>query len=99
MYHHLCFQSQDALARYKDTQVRLSQDQQDAEELEKRVEETAVNLVQAQEHLAGLREQIHHLEGEQRSKEEEGDKLQGILQSRENEFRDLEEKIEAFKDE
>lgn len=78
--------------------MKLNQTEQDAVELEKRVGETAENLVKAQEHLAGLREQIHHLDEERCIKEDEGGKLEGILKTREAEFRELEEKIEAFKD-
>ncbi|XP_075690697.1 centriolin isoform X2 [Rhinoderma darwinii] len=85
----------DLIDKYNAAKKHLSQAESDAEELERRAQETAVNLVNADQHLRILQVNARDLEQHRASQENILQGINSVMAAKDAEYRSLNHKMEA----
>ncbi|KAJ1146147.1 hypothetical protein NDU88_012429 [Pleurodeles waltl] len=86
------------IQKYGNARKHLSQTEKDAEELEKRAQDTAVNLVKADQQLRSLQEDMKNLEQNKVEQENILKEINSVVSARDEEFQSLNNKIERLTD-
>ncbi|XP_018420154.1 PREDICTED: centriolin [Nanorana parkeri] len=88
----------DLIEKYSTAKKHLSQTENDAEELERRAQETAVNLVKADQQLRILQTNARDLEQHRAEQENILQEINSVVSSKDNEFQSLNHKIQTMAD-
>lgn len=86
------------IQKYNNARKHLSQTEKDAEEIEKRAQDTAVNLVKADQQLRALQEDMKNLEQNKVEQENILKDINSVVSARDEEFQSLNNKIERLTD-
>ncbi|XP_048196768.1 centriolin isoform X2 [Perognathus longimembris pacificus] len=89
----------DAVEKFTDAKKKLLQTESDAEELERRAQETAVNLVKADQQLRLLQVDITNLEEHKIKQEEIVKEINKVVAEKDEDFQCLNEKKEKLTEE
>lgn len=88
----------DLEEKYNASKKHLCQAESDAEELERRAQETAVNLVKADQQLRMLQDNARDLEQHRAAQENILQGINGVVAAKDAEFQSLKHKMEAMSD-
>ncbi|XP_030063428.1 centriolin isoform X2 [Microcaecilia unicolor] len=83
----------DLIQRYNDAKVHLSHTEKDAEELERRAQDTAIKLVKADQQLRCLQADTRDLEQHKTQQESILKEINSVVFSRDSDFQSLNQKI------
>ncbi|XP_075041774.1 centriolin isoform X2 [Mixophyes fleayi] len=88
----------DLIEKYNSAKKHLSQTESDAEELERRAQETAMNLVKADQQLRMMQTNARDLEQHRAAQENILQEINGVMSAKDAEFQSLNHRIQSMTD-